>query len=138
MIKPLLQVRNLKKIFGKGCSHCLSENLTKTNENRCPVCNSIIGCTDINFRSLPGEILGIVGESGSGKSTILNSLYFNFDVTLGEAYYSPLENDKKIFLLPMFRQKETSRTSISGSFTKTRTWALILKSAAREMSQNGY
>lgn len=73
----------------------MNESLIKTNDNRCPVCNSIIGCTDINFEVYPGEILGIVGESGSGKSTILNSLYFNFDVTAGKAYYSLLENGKQ-------------------------------------------
>lgn len=47
---------------------------------------------------MPGEILGIVGESGSGKSTIVRSLYFDIEPTIGEAYLQ-CYGDENIFVL---------------------------------------
>lgn len=93
-MKPILVVKNLTKIFGTGCSHCLSGEQKLLKENKCPVCNSIIGCSDVNFEVYPGEILGIVGESGSGKSTVLNCIYGNYQITNGEIYYSGYKDGK--------------------------------------------
>ena len=46
----------------------------------------------ISFSVGKGEILGIVGESRSGKSTLMKSLYFDFDITEGQGYLRDFEN----------------------------------------------
>jgi putative phosphonate transport system ATP-binding protein len=50
MIDPILSVRELTKCYGAR-----------------------IGCQNVSFDLLPGEVLGIVGESGSGKTTVLGA-----------------------------------------------------------------
>lgn len=91
-MKPLLTVRNLKKIYGKGCEDCLGDHPSAGADNRCPRCRSIIACTDISFEVFPGEVLGIVGESGSGKSTILDCINLTLPVTAGEIFFGNLKN----------------------------------------------
>jgi putative phosphonate transport system ATP-binding protein len=49
----------------------------------------VVACQDVAFELFPGEVMGIVGESGSGKSTVLKSLYFDFEPTDGEMYLNP-------------------------------------------------
>ena len=61
---PLLQVRNLAKLYG----------------NR-------IGCEKVSFDLYPGEVLCIAGESGSGKSTLLNTLAFQLRPDAGSVHY---------------------------------------------------
>jgi ATP-binding cassette subfamily B protein len=39
--------------------------------------------TDINFRIMPGQTVGIIGATGSGKSTLMNLLCRFYDVTDG-------------------------------------------------------
>ncbi|WP_200416812.1 ATP-binding cassette domain-containing protein, partial [Virgibacillus salexigens] len=52
------------------------------------------------FDLFPGEILGIVGESGSGKSTMMQCLYFDADVSSGEATLNdPEQQDENMFQL---------------------------------------
>lgn len=82
--QPLLSVRNLQKQFGHGCNRC-KEGLN-LRKNYCPNCGTVYACQDMSFDLFSGEILGIVGESGSGKSTMMQCLYFDTDVTSGEAY----------------------------------------------------
>ncbi|MFC0525118.1 ATP-binding cassette domain-containing protein [Pontibacillus salicampi] len=79
---PVLQVRNLTKRFGDGCTFCEKEEL---EENYCPRCGSVLACSNVSFDLDKGEILGVVGESGSGKSTMVKSLYFDQQVTSGSA-----------------------------------------------------
>ncbi|MGB8453885.1 MAG: ABC transporter ATP-binding protein [Anaerocolumna sp.] len=40
--------------------------------------------TDINFKILPGQTVGIIGATGSGKSTLMNLLCRFYDVTDGD------------------------------------------------------
>lgn len=84
--QPILTVKKLRKQFGEGCNNC--NGLTKENlqKNYCPVCQTVYACQDISFELYPAEILGVVGESGSGKSTLMKCLYFDEEVTDGEAY----------------------------------------------------
>ena len=67
---PVLTVKNLKKIYGKGCKRCngKGENLIK---NFCPNCRTVYACNDVSFNLYKAETLGVVGESGSGDSDIM-------------------------------------------------------------------
>ncbi|MGD9202708.1 MAG: ATP-binding cassette domain-containing protein [Chitinispirillia bacterium] len=87
-MNALLKVRNLKKLYGDGCDDCRGDSPLYCNDNKCPVCHSIIACSDVNFEVYPGEVLGIVGESGSGKSTILNCINLSLQATAGGVYFN--------------------------------------------------
>ena len=86
-MNALLKVRNIKKLYGDGCDDCRGENPLYSNDNKCPICHSIIACSDINFEVYPSEVLGIVGESGSGKSTILNCINLTLPTTTGSVFF---------------------------------------------------
>lgn len=90
--KPILKVKNLRKQFGEGCDFCLGVDTKVLIKNYCPHCGTVYACKDISFQVYSGEILGIVGESGSGKSTMLQCLYFDQEVTSGEAFISDYKN----------------------------------------------
>lgn len=74
----LLNIKNVKKIFGRGG-------------------NQTIALKDMNFSINEGEFVAIMGESGSGKSTLLN-IIATFDtptegsVTIGGQDLSMLKN----------------------------------------------
>jgi putative phosphonate transport system ATP-binding protein len=97
-MNPILTVRNLRKVFGNGCSDCTEDLPASNPDNRCPSCGSIIACTAVNFEVYPGEVLGIVGESGSGKSTILNCINLTLPVNAGNINYSNLDNGRQNIL----------------------------------------
>ncbi len=88
--EPILKVRNLRKQFGPGCVTCKSLSAEKLEKNFCIACGTVYAVRDISFDLYPGEILGIVGESGSGKSTLMQCLYFDTDVSSGEAFIDKL------------------------------------------------
>ena len=67
MDKKILDIRSLKKYYGKG------ENLTRAVDG-------------ISFYVLPGEFVGIMGPSGSGKTTLLNCIASIVRPTEGEIY----------------------------------------------------
>lgn len=74
-VKPLVQVKNLKKYFevkGKGELHAVD---------------------DVSFDIYPGETLGLVGESGCGKSTVGNLLLRLHKATSGEMLFK----DESVF-----------------------------------------
>lgn len=85
---PLLSVKHLNKQFGAGCQQCQSLKQRQLIGNYCSNCETVYACSNVSFDLFQGEILGIVGESGSGKSTMMQCLYFDTDVTSGEAYIS--------------------------------------------------
>lgn len=84
--KPILQVKNLKKQFGEGCPLCSYGLQVTMEKNRCTNCGTVYACNDLSFELYEGEILGVVGESGSGKSTMMQCLYFDTEVSSGEAF----------------------------------------------------
>lgn len=86
-MEKILEVRELTKIYGDGCSHCLTSTGAEYNRNICPHCGSIVATDNLNFDLYPGEILGIMGESGSGKSTLVKMLYFDEKPTSGKGIF---------------------------------------------------
>jgi putative phosphonate transport system ATP-binding protein len=83
----VLQVRNLSKVYGKGCSKCFELTGPEHNTNICPHCGSVVAAHDISFDLYKGEILGIMGESGSGKSTAVKNLFFDEIPSSGQAIF---------------------------------------------------
>jgi putative phosphonate transport system ATP-binding protein len=82
MRKPLLQVRDITKLYG----------------NR-------VGCRNVTFDLYPGEVLGIVGESGSGKTTLLNCLSSRLEPTVGTVTYTDRTGDD----IDLYRASESRR-----------------------------
>ncbi len=88
----VLKVENLTKIYGSYTDNTIANTGPQFGSNICPETGSIVACAEISFDLYPGEVLGIVGESGSGKSTIVKELFFDMDVTMGEAYLKPYKD----------------------------------------------
>lgn len=120
-IAPILDVKNLSKIFGDGCPHCHLSTGPDHETNVCRHCGSVVACSDVSFELYPGENLGIVGESGSGKSTVVKLLHFDWEATSGEMYIQKPEvriqnsdlDGKNLFLLTPY-QKRQIRNSFMG------------------------
>lgn len=85
--EKVLEVRNLSKVYGKGCSKCFESTGPEHDTNICPHCGSVVAAHDISFDLYKGEILGIMGESGSGKSTAVKNLFFDEMPTSGQATF---------------------------------------------------
>ncbi|KGR79333.1 ATP-binding cassette domain-containing protein [Ureibacillus manganicus] len=111
--QPILQIRNLSKQYGEGCTNCLQPN-AKLEKNFCPVCKTVFACKDVSIDLYRGEILGIVGESGSGKSTLMKSLYFDEEVTTGEGYLEDFNNGSLNIFTQSGQQKRYIRNSLLG------------------------
>lgn len=111
---PILQVNRLNKQFGTGCSHCSSKINRQLDKNYCPVCATVYSCQDISFDLYPGEVLGIVGESGSGKSTLMRCLYFDQEVTDGEAYLTPYKEGSSNLFQESSQQQRFIRNHLMG------------------------
>ncbi|MGB9858747.1 MAG: ATP-binding cassette domain-containing protein [Moorellaceae bacterium] len=112
--QPLLEVRGLTRIFGSGCSKCITSTGPWAGTNICSYCGSIVACAEVSFELYEGEILGVVGESGSGKSTLVQCLYFDFPVTSGEAYFKPYKDGKVNILTCTAQEKRYMRHHLMG------------------------
>lgn len=112
--KPILKVRNLRKQFGNGCDYCRDLDSDNLEKNYCPKCGTVYACQNLNFDVYEGEILGVVGESGSGKSTMMQCLYFDKEVTDGEAYYTNYKDGQKNVFTESSQQKRYIRNNILG------------------------
>ncbi|WP_374967230.1 ATP-binding cassette domain-containing protein [Lysinibacillus sp. RS5] len=73
----LLEVKNLKVVFGKGK-------------------NKFIAIDDVSFDIFKGETFGLVGESGSGKTTIGRAIMRINEVTEGQILYHGKKVNGKI------------------------------------------
>jgi len=113
-VTPLLSVRHLNKQFGKGCGHCRSLGEDSLIKNFCPVCGTVYSCQDIALDLYPGEVLGIVGESGSGKSTLMRCLYFDQEVTDGEAFIRSYQGGSRNLFNESAQQKRYIRNHLLG------------------------
>lgn len=112
-MKPILQVRNLTKRYGKGCPECLERTGPPHATNQCPRCRSVLACRAVDFALYPGEVLGIVGESGSGKSTVVRLLHFDFEPTAGDFFLrlngngaAPIDPAQNLFALSAFQRRQ--------------------------------
>lgn len=111
---PLLEVRNLNKRYGRGCSMCETPDMLEGEDNRCPHCGSVWACIDVELDLYKGEILGIVGESGSGKSSLVKSLYFDDEITTGSATISTYQNGENNIFLESAQKKRHIRNHLMG------------------------
>ncbi|KOS64219.1 ATP-binding cassette domain-containing protein [Lysinibacillus agricola] len=73
----LVEVKNLKVVFGKGK-------------------NKFIAIDDVSFEIFKGETFGLVGESGSGKTTIGRAIMRINEVTEGQILYHGKKLNGKI------------------------------------------
>jgi putative phosphonate transport system ATP-binding protein len=112
--KPALKVNKLRKQFGNGCANCHDLQKEKLEKNYCPHCGTVYACQDLSFEVYRGEILGVVGESGSGKSTMMQCLYFDQDITSGEAYISTYKQGEVNIFGESSQQKRFIRNNVLG------------------------
>ena len=112
MEEPILRIDHLTVRYGKTCDYC--RNGGALQKNTCPHCKTVWAANDVSVSLYEGEILGIVGESGSGKSTMMKSLYFDFDITEGHAYLRDYENGEVDIFAESLQQKKYIRNHLMG------------------------
>ncbi|WP_026672581.1 ATP-binding cassette domain-containing protein [Alkalihalobacterium bogoriense] len=112
--EPIMKVRNVTKRYGKGCYQCDELTGPAFGSNICPVCGSIVACSNLSFDLYHGEILGIVGESGSGKSTFVKMLYFDEQATSGQVYLDCYDGMQENILTLNNQKKRWIRNHLMG------------------------
>lgn len=111
---PILSIKNVTKQFGDGCVKCRDLNGRILIKNYCQACGTVYACQDISFDLYPGEILGVVGESGSGKSTLMRCLYFDQEVTDGEAFLNSYEGGERNLFRESSQKQRYIRNHLMG------------------------
>jgi putative phosphonate transport system ATP-binding protein len=104
-MNKILEVRDLAKIYGPGCPHCIESTGPAADTNVCPQCGSVVAIHDIAFDLFEGEILGIMGESGSGKSTVVKALYFDQAPSVGQTIFYEHDRQHDLFALNAARKR---------------------------------
>lgn len=89
----ILDLKNINKVYGRGCPLCASSTGAKVNSSLCPHCGSLVAINKVNLELKKGEVLGIVGESGSGKSTLLQLIYQDQQASSGVIYLDGFFDD---------------------------------------------
>ena len=87
MVKEIIKVENLSKIFGKNTkrsSKLLEEGVSK--EEILKKTGDTVGVNRTSFSVYPGEIFVIMGLSGSGKSTLIRLINRLIQPTSGSIY----------------------------------------------------
>jgi glycine betaine/proline transport system ATP-binding protein len=82
-----LSVRNLWKIFGKGCDSLIGTpdaDLSRADLKEKTGC--VVGVKDVSFDVAPGEVFVVMGLSGSGKSTLIRCLTRLIEPTSGQTF----------------------------------------------------
>lgn len=113
---PFLTVHHLNKQYGEGCLSCSDpeHRASVLEKNYCHECGTVYACQDLSLELYPGEILGIVGESGSGKSTMMQCLYFDQEVTSGEAFICTYKDGEANIFDESSQQKRYIKNSVLG------------------------
>lgn len=98
----VLNVQNLHKQYGDGCTRCASHTGSTHNTSQCPYCQTVHACVAANLTIYHGEVLGIVGESGSGKSTLMQLINLSVPASQGHIWYrEPHNTAEAVDLLTM-------------------------------------
>jgi putative phosphonate transport system ATP-binding protein len=111
---PLLTVRGLSRLYGRGCERCLEQTGPAAETNTCPDCSSIVAIADVDLELYGGEVLGVVGESGSGKSTVLQCLFQDILPTSGEAYLATFADGTRNIWQTSNRERRELRNKLIG------------------------
>jgi len=82
---PIIEIKNLTKIFGKNTKEALKLlNEGKSKEEILKKTGCTVGVNRASFSVEPGEIFVIMGLSGSGKSTLIRLINRLIEPTTGE------------------------------------------------------
>ena len=110
---PIVEVRNVSKIFGKSPKAALE--LLKQGRSKKDILKETgqtVGVNKVSFDIYPGEIFVIMGLSGSGKSTLIRMFNRLISPTIGEIF---IKNEDIVKMSPA-RLREVRQKKISMVF----------------------
>ncbi|KAB2334890.1 glycine betaine/L-proline ABC transporter ATP-binding protein [Cytobacillus depressus] len=114
-MKPIVEVKNVSKIFGKSPKAAIDLlKQGKTKKEILKATGQTVGVNKVNFEIYPGEIFVIMGLSGSGKSTLIRMFNRLIDPTMGEI----LIDNEDIVKMNAVRLRDVRQKKISMVFQK--------------------